>query len=85
MWVERLRGVGIGAHRTVRVEELMEDAWVCAHGLSIHQTIPGLGDMRMPGVAVRMSRTPLRVGAPVNPVGADTPDVLAHIGLRQRG
>jgi crotonobetainyl-CoA:carnitine CoA-transferase CaiB-like acyl-CoA transferase len=81
VWVTRLRGAGVGAHRLVTTEELMEDPWARQHGLSLTQTIPGLGSMRMPGVAVRMSRTPLRVGAPVNPVGSDGPEVLRQIGL----
>lgn len=78
-WIARLRAAGIGAHALGRVEDLMEDPWVRAHGLSLTQDVPGLGPMRMPGVAVRMSRTPLRVGEPVNPVGADGPQVLAQV------
>jgi hypothetical protein len=37
--------------------------------------------MTMPGVAVRMSRTPLRIGAPVRPPGDDAPAVLASVGM----
>ena len=59
----------------------MQDPWVRAHGLSITQHISGLGDMVMPGVAARLSRTPLRVGAAVHPVGADAPAILESIGL----
>jgi crotonobetainyl-CoA:carnitine CoA-transferase CaiB-like acyl-CoA transferase len=84
VWVSRLRAADIGAHRIVRIEELMEDAWVRRHGLSLNQDIPGLGTMRMPGVAVRMSRTPPRVGAPVRPVGADTEEVLAELAVTAR-
>jgi crotonobetainyl-CoA:carnitine CoA-transferase CaiB-like acyl-CoA transferase len=81
VWVERLRAVGIGAHRLVSVEELMDDAWVREHGLSLMQHVEGVGAMTMPGVAARLSLTPLRVGAPVRPPGADAPAVLARIGL----
>ena len=62
----------------------MQDAWVREHGLSLTQTIEGLGEMTMPGVAARMSRTPLRVGAPVHPVGSDAPAILASLGLGDR-
>jgi len=48
------------------VEDLMQDPWVRAHGLSISRTSM-LGDMVMPGVAARLSRTPLKVGAAVHP------------------
>jgi crotonobetainyl-CoA:carnitine CoA-transferase CaiB-like acyl-CoA transferase len=82
VWVQRLRAGGVGAHGLARTEELMEDAWVRDHGLSLTQEILNLGKMRMPGVAVRMSRTPLRIGAPVNPVGADGAKVLAQIGMQ---
>jgi crotonobetainyl-CoA:carnitine CoA-transferase CaiB-like acyl-CoA transferase len=80
-WVARLRACGIGAHVTARVEELMQDAWVRAHALSITQHIDGLGDMVMPGVAARLSRTPLRIGAAVHPAGADAPAILESVGL----
>jgi crotonobetainyl-CoA:carnitine CoA-transferase CaiB-like acyl-CoA transferase len=80
-WVARLRECGIGAHATARVEDLMQDAWVRAHGLSITQSIDGLGDMVMPGVAARLSRTPLCIGAAVHPVGADAAAILESIGL----
>ena len=81
LWVSRLRAADVGAHGMVRTEELMDDPWVRDHGLSLTQEVPQLGSMRMPGVAVRMSQTPLRVGAPVNPVGADGASVLAQIGM----
>jgi crotonobetainyl-CoA:carnitine CoA-transferase CaiB-like acyl-CoA transferase len=48
------------------------------------QSIEGVGKMTMPGVAARLSRTPLRVGAPVRPPGADAPAVLASVGLADR-
>jgi crotonobetainyl-CoA:carnitine CoA-transferase CaiB-like acyl-CoA transferase len=81
VWISRLRAAGLGAHAIARVEDLMEDAWVRAHGLSITQSIEGIGNMTMPGVAARLSRTPLRVGEPVRPAGADAPRILASIGL----
>jgi crotonobetainyl-CoA:carnitine CoA-transferase CaiB-like acyl-CoA transferase len=81
MWVARLRQAGVGAHATARVEDLMQDTWVRDHGLSIIQRIEGVGNMTMPGVAARMSRTPPRVGEPVHPAGSDAAQVLAQIGL----
>jgi crotonobetainyl-CoA:carnitine CoA-transferase CaiB-like acyl-CoA transferase len=83
-WIERLRAADIGAHTVERVEDLMHDPWVRVHGLSLTQTIDGLGEMVMPGVAARLAGTPLRVGGPVNPVGSDAPAILATIGLADR-
>jgi crotonobetainyl-CoA:carnitine CoA-transferase CaiB-like acyl-CoA transferase len=81
IWVARLRQAGVGAHAIARVEDLMQDPWVRDHGLSITQRIEGVGNMIMPGVAARLSRTPLRVGKPVHPAGADAAHILAQIGL----
>ena len=80
-WVSRCWTAGVGAHTTERVEELMQDPWVTAHGLSLTQAIDGVGNMTMPGVAARLSRTPLQVGPPVRPVGADGPAILASLTL----
>ncbi|MDE3074474.1 MAG: CoA transferase [Chloroflexota bacterium] len=84
VWIERLRSADIGAHALARVEDLMQDAWVRSHGLSLTQNIEGVGNMVMPGVAARLSRTPLRVGDPVHPVGSDGPEVLRRVGLAQQ-
>ena len=81
LWVSRLRAAGIGAHVMTRVEDLMQDVWVREHGLSLTQHIEGVGAMTMPGVAARLSRTPLRIGEPVHPAGSDAAQVLGRIGL----
>ncbi len=83
-WTPLLLAAGIGAHRVARVEDLMQDGWARAHGLSVVQDIEGVGEMTMPGVAARLSRTPLRIGTPVRPPGADAPEILAGVGLGQR-
>ena len=81
LWVGRLRAAGLGAHVMARVEDLMEDPWVRSHGLSLTQHVEGIGNMTMPGVAARLSRTPLRIGEPVRPAGSDAAEVLSHYGL----
>ncbi|MBV9579065.1 MAG: CoA transferase, partial [Chloroflexi bacterium] len=83
-WTGRLLTAGIGAQRVARLEDLMQDPWARAHGLSVVQDIEGVGEMTMPGVAARMSRTPLRIGAPVRPPGADAPIILETLGLADR-
>lgn len=81
VWVARLRHADIGAHATARVEDLMQDPWVRDHNLSVTQRVEGVGNMTMPGVAARLSRTPLRIGEPVHPAGSDAAHILAQIGL----
>jgi crotonobetainyl-CoA:carnitine CoA-transferase CaiB-like acyl-CoA transferase len=78
-WLPRLQAAGVGAQPLTRIEELMQTAWVRDHGLSVTQ-----GNMTMPGIAVRMSRTPLRLGAAVRPPGDDAPAILASIGMAPR-
>jgi crotonobetainyl-CoA:carnitine CoA-transferase CaiB-like acyl-CoA transferase len=81
VWLGRLQAAGFGAHELARIEDLMDDNWVRAHGLSVTQSIEDVGEMTMPGVAARLSGTPLRVGKPVRPTGADAAQVLATIGM----
>jgi crotonobetainyl-CoA:carnitine CoA-transferase CaiB-like acyl-CoA transferase len=82
-WLEYLPATGAGAQPLGNVRQLMNDEWVRAHGLSVTQSIEGVGEVTMPGPAPRMSRTPLRVGQPVSPPGADAPKILARIGLSE--
>ena len=83
-WTRLLLAADIGAHRVARLEDLMQDDWARQHGLSVVQDIEGVGEMTMPGVAARLSRTPLRIGAPVRPPGADAPEIPASVGLEHR-
>jgi crotonobetainyl-CoA:carnitine CoA-transferase CaiB-like acyl-CoA transferase len=83
-WLPPLQAADIGAQPVRRIEALMQDPWVREHRLSVTQTIEHVGEMTMPGVAPRMSRTPLRIGAPVRPPGDDAPAVLESIGISDR-
>jgi crotonobetainyl-CoA:carnitine CoA-transferase CaiB-like acyl-CoA transferase len=80
-WVDVLRGMGIGAHEVVDLAELMTDPQVRERGLSVTQLSAEVGEVTMPGIAMSMSATGPRIGAPVAPAGADTADVLDRIGL----
>jgi crotonobetainyl-CoA:carnitine CoA-transferase CaiB-like acyl-CoA transferase len=51
VWVDRLRQAGVSAHAVVPVAELMVDPWVQSHGLSVTQTVEGVGDVTMPGLS----------------------------------
>jgi crotonobetainyl-CoA:carnitine CoA-transferase CaiB-like acyl-CoA transferase len=83
-WLEQLPPVGAGVQGLGNVRQLMLDPWARAHGLSVTQTIEGVGDVTMPGPAPRMSGTPLRVGHPVRPPGADAPMLLERIGMTDK-
>jgi crotonobetainyl-CoA:carnitine CoA-transferase CaiB-like acyl-CoA transferase len=81
VWVERLRAAGISAQAVVSLRDLMIDPWVRAHGLSVTQRSEEVGEVTYPGLSVRMTGTPARVGAPARQPGADGAAVLAEVGL----
>jgi crotonobetainyl-CoA:carnitine CoA-transferase CaiB-like acyl-CoA transferase len=83
-WVSRLRAAGLSAHEWVKVAELMEDPNVKARGLSVQQEVEGAGMTTAPGVTVRMSRTPMRVGAPPRKAGSDAAEILEELGLSEQ-
>jgi crotonobetainyl-CoA:carnitine CoA-transferase CaiB-like acyl-CoA transferase len=79
-WVERLRRMEIGAHRLVPLAELMHDAWVVAHGLSLTRRHDTGEQITTVGPAPRLSRTPVRPGRPAATPGGDAADVLRELG-----
>jgi crotonobetainyl-CoA:carnitine CoA-transferase CaiB-like acyl-CoA transferase len=80
VWVQRLRDAGIPAQEIVPVADLMQDPYVRQRSLSISQEVPGVGKTTAPGIPVRFSRTPMRVGEPHQP-GSDAAKILASIGM----
>ncbi len=84
-WCERLVARGIGAHRLVGMPELMSDPWVIAHGLSVTREHDTGEVITTVGPSVRMSGTPADVGRAAASPGADGLEVLASIGLADRG
>jgi crotonobetainyl-CoA:carnitine CoA-transferase CaiB-like acyl-CoA transferase len=80
-WVSALQAAGVGAHRVVGLAELMTDPLVRSRELSITQSSEEVGEVTLPGIAISMSATPLRIGEPVRQPGADAVRVLARIGL----
>jgi crotonobetainyl-CoA:carnitine CoA-transferase CaiB-like acyl-CoA transferase len=79
-WVQRLRDADIAAHEIVPVAELMQDEYVKKAGLSVSQTVAGVGETTAPGLSVRFSRTPMRMGE-IHQPGSDAPAILERIGL----
>lgn len=79
-WVAILTGADVPAHIVLTTEEVMERPESKALGLSIVRTLPDGQQIRTVAPADRLSRTPVVVGALVNPAGGDGRDVLAAIG-----
>ena len=84
-WVERFNAVGAGAHALTPVQQLVDDAWVRAHGLVITREHVGLGSVTTTGPVARLSGTPLHPGRPVLPPGADLAEVLRELELHELG
>ena len=82
--VDRLTAADIAAHVVVPVADLMTDALVRTRGLSVTQQVEGAGSCTMPGVSVRLSGTPARVGRPPGRPGDDAEAVLAAVGMADR-
>jgi crotonobetainyl-CoA:carnitine CoA-transferase CaiB-like acyl-CoA transferase len=82
--VDRLVAVGIAAHVVVPIAELMTDELVRARGLSVTQQVVGAGACTMPGVSVRLSDTPARVGRAPGRPGENAGALLAAVGLADR-
>jgi crotonobetainyl-CoA:carnitine CoA-transferase CaiB-like acyl-CoA transferase len=82
--VGRLAAADIAAHVVVPIAELMTDPLVRSRGLSVTQQVAGAGACTMPGVSVRLSDTPARVGRAPGRPGEDATAVLAAVGLADR-
>jgi crotonobetainyl-CoA:carnitine CoA-transferase CaiB-like acyl-CoA transferase len=83
VWVDRLRQAGVSAHAVVPVAELMTDPWVRSQGLSVTQTVDDVGDVTMPGLSVRLSDTPMRLGHPPHRPGSDAGSILQELGMAE--
>ena len=83
IWVDRLRQAGVSAHAVVPVAELMADPWVRSHGLSVTQIVEDVGDVTMPGLSVRLSATPMRLGSPPHRPGSDAEAILQELGMAE--
>jgi crotonobetainyl-CoA:carnitine CoA-transferase CaiB-like acyl-CoA transferase len=81
VWVRRLRDHGLSAQVRVPVAELMEDNYVRSRGLSVTQEVDGVGATTAPGLPVRLSRTPMRLGDPPRKPGSDAAAILEELGM----
>ncbi|MGN9783247.1 CaiB/BaiF CoA transferase family protein [Nonomuraea sp. ZG12] len=80
-WTDRLTEAGLGAHPVTTLAELMTDPWARSKGLTVTQISEEVGEVVMPGIAIRVHGNPPRLGHPVRRPGADAYEVLDRIGL----
>ncbi len=73
---------GIGAHRVVpTLPDLMTDPLTVARGLAVTREHEGFGLITTTAPGVKLSRTPMTIGAPASKPGKDIASVLAEIGM----
>jgi crotonobetainyl-CoA:carnitine CoA-transferase CaiB-like acyl-CoA transferase len=59
----------------------MLDPYVRGRGLSVSQQVEGVGETTAPGLPVRLSRTPMRLGDPPRQPGSDATVILQELGM----
>lgn len=80
-WTGLLTAAGLGAHPVTTLAELMTDPWARSRGLVVSQVSEEVGEVVMPGIAIRVHGNPPRLGQAVRRPGADAREVLSRIGL----
>ena len=80
-WVAALQAAGLGAHEVIGLAALMADPGARDRRMSVTQVSPEVGEVTMPGIAIKMSATPPRLGEPARQPGADAREVLQLAGL----
>jgi len=82
-WVAALTQAGMGAHRNIPdLVELMTDPLTVSRGLAVTRDHEGFGPITTTAPSVKLSRTPVVIGAPASKPGKDIGGVLEEIGLR---
>jgi len=82
VWVDALNKAGIGAHRVVpTLPDLMTDPLTVARGLAVTREHEGFGLITTTAPGVKLSHTPMTIGAPASKPGKDIASVLAEIGM----
>ncbi|OYX81887.1 MAG: formyl-CoA transferase, partial [Azorhizobium sp. 35-67-5] len=79
-WLERLEAVGVPAGPIYRMDEVFADPQV-AH-LEVAQSVPHprLGEVKLVGQPIGLSRTPAALVAPLADKGADCEAILSDLG-----
>ena len=77
--VRLLRAAGVTAGPVQSPRDLLEDEHLSARGFFALVERPEFGQVRVPGVAIRMSRTPGRVGGPPPLAGEHTATILQSL------
>ncbi|MGU3493433.1 CaiB/BaiF CoA transferase family protein [Xanthobacteraceae bacterium A53D] len=80
-WLKRLEDVGVPAGPIYRMDEVFDDPQV--QHLEVAQTVmhPRLGEVKLVGQPIGLSRTPATLTAPLSDKGSDGDAILSEIGV----
>ena len=82
-WLETLQAAGIPAGPIYGYDEVFADPHTAARGLLKEVELAGAGRVHTLGPALKLSATPLRIGAGAPRLGEHTEEVLASLRTRQ--
>ncbi|MEU9734778.1 CoA transferase [Streptomyces sp. NPDC048002] len=81
-WIDRINALdNVGAGLQATMGEVAKDSWALTHGLYQDVDFPLAGRGTIVGPAPRLSRTPMKLGAPIGPPGNDSRGILADLGF----
>lgn len=85
-WIERLRGADIPAGPVNTIDEVITDGYLEEVGMLKRMTHPSSGTVTVPGIPIRLSRTPGAVRLPPPMLGQHAEILAAQAkGARRRG
>ena len=79
-WLERLEAAAVPAGPIYAVDEMFDDPQIAHLGIAKPVTHPALGDIRVVGEPVTLSRTPAGVATPTPDAGEHNDEILSELG-----
>ncbi len=79
-WIQAFNDAGVPSGPINNIKQVFEDPQVRHLGMAVPVTHPELGEIKLVGQGVSLSRTPSQITGPVPPQGAHTDAILADHG-----
>jgi crotonobetainyl-CoA:carnitine CoA-transferase CaiB-like acyl-CoA transferase len=81
--IDKMVAAGIPCAPVLTVGEMMEDPHVKARNMIVEVDTLGLGKVKMPNIAVRLSETPGSIRCSAPRIGENTVEVLKECGFSE--